>query len=251
MFCPNCGAKLPDNSRFCGSCGRPTSPAAAPAPQYQAPAVQYAPVYAPQPQRAEQPAAAPRRWPAVIGILMVLSLTISLAAYVFYYMYLRYYGASLGGYFLIQTFIALTCSVLAIVLFFTPTRQVPAVTSIPRWIGVLSSLVGIFVLPRGGMSVQQLLTFFLFTLSPVILYTIGTAAKPRTVAIAVIHLALVVFAFVVSCFSYEWRMWQSGSLARTYLLLYIVLNAIAALIAGVGYTIALFCSRRKYYPDKQ
>ena len=32
MFCTHCGAKLPDNSRFCGMCGNPTSaPAAAPA----------------------------------------------------------------------------------------------------------------------------------------------------------------------------------------------------------------------------
>ena len=32
MFCTHCGAKLPDNSRFCGMCGNPTSaPATAPA----------------------------------------------------------------------------------------------------------------------------------------------------------------------------------------------------------------------------
>lgn len=38
-FCPNCGAQLPDDARFCGNCGTPCEPVAAPQPQ---PAANYA-----------------------------------------------------------------------------------------------------------------------------------------------------------------------------------------------------------------
>jgi len=49
MFCPNCGKRIPDGSRFCGECGKPI--AAAPAPATQAkPSPQ--PI---QPQPAQQP----------------------------------------------------------------------------------------------------------------------------------------------------------------------------------------------------
>ena len=65
MFCPNCGKKNPDDSRFCESCGSnlndQAAPAAAPAappaqPAYTAPAQ---PAYAPQPQPVYTPPVQP------------------------------------------------------------------------------------------------------------------------------------------------------------------------------------------------
>ena len=58
-YCPNCGAQLPDDAQFCGSCGTSLGPAETPAqPQYTQPEPQYTqPGYtqAPPPQPAYTP----------------------------------------------------------------------------------------------------------------------------------------------------------------------------------------------------
>ena len=65
MFCTNCGAQLPDGSRFCAQCGAPQEAVAAPVqqpypqqPVYQQPAYQQ-PVYQ-QPAYPQQPSYAPQ-----------------------------------------------------------------------------------------------------------------------------------------------------------------------------------------------
>ena len=50
-YCPNCGAQLPDDAQFCGSCGTPTGPAETPVqPQYTQPQPQYSQPQYPQAQ---------------------------------------------------------------------------------------------------------------------------------------------------------------------------------------------------------
>ena len=55
MICPNCGANLPENARFCGQCGSTIEAAAAPQPAYQQPEFQMPEMAWTQP--VQQPAA--------------------------------------------------------------------------------------------------------------------------------------------------------------------------------------------------
>ena len=72
MFCTHCGAKLPDNSRFCGMCGNPTSaPATAPAEPVAevpvAPVVEEIPEVKPEAVRCPQCGATFEKLPAFCG----------------------------------------------------------------------------------------------------------------------------------------------------------------------------------------
>ncbi len=53
MFCPACGANIPDNSSFCVNCGSATVPPAAPQPEYQQTQYNVPPQY--QPPAYQQP----------------------------------------------------------------------------------------------------------------------------------------------------------------------------------------------------
>ena len=66
MFCTNCGAQVPDGSKFSTSCGSPSAaaPAPAPAPVPSAPAPEPAPEPAPMPEPVATPAPAPEPIPA-------------------------------------------------------------------------------------------------------------------------------------------------------------------------------------------
>ena len=71
-FCPNCGAQLPDGSKFCGKCGSPIAPAPGRQPQP-----------APGPDRKllipENTAGIPRlKIPAIPSIILIISSTITL-----------------------------------------------------------------------------------------------------------------------------------------------------------------------------
>ena len=61
MFCTNCGAQVPDGSKFCTSCGSPiaAAPAPAPAPAPPAPAPEPVVPSAPEPAPASEPIPAP------------------------------------------------------------------------------------------------------------------------------------------------------------------------------------------------
>lgn len=70
MFCTNCGAQVPDGSKFCTHCGSPiaAAPAPAPAPVPPAPAPEPVVPSAPEPASAPEPVATPTPEPAAAPI---------------------------------------------------------------------------------------------------------------------------------------------------------------------------------------
>ncbi len=250
MYCKKCGAALPDGAKFCGNCGNMLN--AAPAPGQYA-AANMPPQGYTQHQRVDQPTVSRITWPPVIGILMAVALVLYIAAQVLDIGNMRYFGVNLGGI-VFQTAINVFVPLLAMILFFVPTRRVPVVTAIPRWIALLAAVLSLIMLANNGASSgifrSQLTTFLLFTLLPTVLYTVGTAAKPRTVVIAIIFLVIALIGFFTNFFGFDWRRLSYGGMERR-MGIYMIVSAVADLFAAAAYTIALFCSRRKYYPEKQ
>lgn len=229
MICPNCRESLPDGAVFCVNCGLRLSPA---------------------PQKAE-PFRAPFRWPVVIPILMLVSFLISIAATVFDIRFYAAQGAAPIAYVVFAA--ALMLPLIAAVLFFTPTRRVPAVTSIPRLLALVLNAVSLVsttaTLSSAGATnalVYRYASFFI-TLAVIALYVAGCAAKPKSPAIALIHLVLMLVMCAASLLSFD-----PAHLAdpdRVYRALFIasLLSAAAGTFSGAAYSIALFFTRRKYY----
>lgn len=254
MFCPYCGEKLPEGSLFCGNCGKPLSrPAQQSAPVQPAPAQQSAPAQpAPvQTQAPDRPAVSSRRWPAVIGVLLAIAFNIDIVATVFYGLFLVRIGADPSKVILMLQPTALLM-LLAMILFFTPTRRAPGVTSIPLWLSVAYfafSVTASFLNRSYGFRASQLVALALFVLLPAILYTVGTAPKPRSVAMAVIFLIAAVAITVAESFNvYKSIGWHGGY--ERYYFIYIFTHFIASAFAGAAYSIAVFFARRRFYPEK-
>lgn len=70
MLCTNCGAQVPDGSKFCTHCGSPiaAAPAPAPAPEPPAPAPEPVVPSAPEPAPVPEPVATPASEPAAVPV---------------------------------------------------------------------------------------------------------------------------------------------------------------------------------------
>ncbi len=229
MICPNCRETLPDGAVFCVNCGLRL---------------------APEPQKAV-PFRAPIRWPVVIPILMLISLLISCVSAVFTARFYVSMHAEPVAYVILA--FQLMLPLLAAVLFFTPTRRAPVVTSIPRLLALVFTAVNLVsttaALSSVGASnaiVYRYVSLFV-SLSAAALYVVGCAAKPKSPAIALIHLVLMLVICAASLLSFDPMHLSDPD--RVYRALFIasLLSAAAGLFSGAGYCIALFFTRRKYY----
>lgn len=227
MICPNCRETLPDGAVFCVNCGLRL---------------------APEPQKAE-PFRAPIRWPVVIPILMLISFLISCVSAVFTaHFYVSMHAEPLA--YVILAF-QLMLPLLAAVLFFTPTRRAPVVTSIPRLLALVFTVISLVpttaALSSAGASgaiVYRYVSFFV-SLSAAALYVAGCAAKPKSPAIALIHLVLMLVICAASLLSFDPMHLSDPVYSGVYI--GTLLSAAAGLFSGAGYCIALFFTRRKYY----
>lgn len=246
MNCPNCGEPLPEGARFCVNCGSSLGVAPAPVPS--------------EPDKSAEPAfRAPIRWPVIIPILMLVGFIFFLVSFALtvrqYQLMLEGMYAGTGSLLTLTIWPAVSTLIilLAAVLFFTPTRRVPVVTSIPRILLLIMSAITLVsyytnaVAMPEGMLLSQTVRF-LISCIPVVLYIIGCASKPRSAAIAVIHLVLVMILCVVPFFSMDYH--YAFSAEQPYISLAAestLVSAAANLFVGAAYSIALYFTRRKYY----
>ncbi len=188
MNCPFCGENLPDAARFCVNCGRPL----APNPQvYAAPAPQ-------APVRRETP----RRWPAVLGIFMLIAALLYAAEAVFDF---RAFGMVLSRYPLGAANLiipALLC-LAAGVIFLTPTRRAPVLSALPHllfasWMAayLMLALFSKATVPQNLQTGAWLIAFALACITA-FFYLLAAAIRPHGKGLAVVHLVFCAVASTV------------------------------------------------------
>lgn len=200
MICPQCGERLPDEARFCVNCGRNLG--VAPAPGAYVPAAQaYRPVQQPAPKKEQ-----PKRWPVVFGIMLIIGAAL-LAAAVYLQLWLYHLPAK---WFLanpesaVNMLLPILLYILAAVFFFTRTRRTPFVTAIPPIILAAWNFIYIIigVLRRhGGVSLSATMMITFFICLAALFYLLTAAIRPRSRALAVIHLIICVLGSIAACFS--------------------------------------------------
>ena len=232
MFCPNCGSYVADDCAFCGNCG-----SAVPRSLVNE-SGRYSPVeLKSDPQRVW--AVPSSRWPVIAGILMSFALML----FAFHtYFYLRFFNSIFEMFKETSFGVYLFSYLTATVLFFAPTRRVAAVTSIPRWIIVAYQLY-LLVKHRefGGDDFVSSFINFQLILIPVILYTIGTAVRPRSSALAVVHLIMTV---LVLCYSIYRNLEYYKYLVK-YEDMEWLLSLLSQVFAGAAYSVALFFTQKR------
>lgn len=185
MNCPYCGESLPNAARFCVNCGRPLAldprVYAAPAPQ--------------APVRRE----APRRWPAVLGIFMLIAALLYAAEAVFDF---RAFGMVLAHVPLAAAslIIPVLLCLAAGVVFLASTRRVPIVSAIPHmlfavWSAVFAALT-VFLKTETLLPIQNAawLFGFVFQCFASLFYLLAAAIRPHGKGLAAVHLVFCVLA---------------------------------------------------------
>ena len=231
MNCPYCGEKNENDARFCVNCGASLIDRAfecvyaAPAPGFRGIA-------------ASLGKTSPRKWPAVIPVLMGAALVLEIMYAVIYAGIARAYGFS--WMMVIGSLVSTALVLLALGLFIAPTRPQPIVTAIPRIIGVVWTLIMLFFSRPNVLSL-------LIVLVPAALYIVGAAVKPRSPALAVIHLVLTVVVFVLVIFSFDYLRLNSADKLLMSIAVGNAVSGASGLLSGIGYSVAMFYTRRKYF----
>lgn len=265
MFCQQCGNEIPDDSRFCTSCGAP-APVTARAPvsentgyippvnnntgyippvQQQAPYAQ--PAYnggyaAPQPKAKKTLT----KWPPSIGIMGVISLVFFVAALVMLFLYYTENLYMPLGSFVGSHIIDLILAVAVPVLFFIHTRKLAFLTAIPMVISLV--LTGIYAFRdfrylMDDVSMVRNFLVFAFELILVIFYILQMTIRPHNPALSILYLIfavleLIVLAIFLVIFVTRGRFY-------TFMPIYQILNYISSVFLSVTYIMAMFASRKK------
>lgn len=255
MFCNNCGKEIPDGSKFCLECGTPVS---LPEPE---PAIEPEPAPEPAPEPEPAPACS-SKWPPVIGILMLIAFAVFCVGFVFY---VKYVVAANGGADVKGTILAVTMQtvpwiwmIAAPILFFVRTRRRPFITAIPRilcagW-SVVTTAISLVTYLNSSHSatyfVSTQIASLLVSMLPVVLYLLAVFIKPKTAVIAILHLIVSLLLVFLSFLSANFNTLLRESTAFRYYGLFLILGYVSSLFSAMGYSIACFLIRRKYYPEK-
>ncbi len=282
MFCQQCGSQIPDDSKFCTSCGAPTpiaksadfaaepvTPPAERIAETQAiptPVPVYPQENMAQPQNYAQPAPAYQqpaynagamqaqpqkkkwhtRWPASTGVMGVIFLVFFLASLVALYMYFREdIYMPLGTFFGVRRIIDILLAVAVPVLFFVHTKKLAFLTAIPMVIQLI--LTGINVFSNMGYTDDLLLgmdiILFAFEFILVILYVIQMCVRAHNPAMPIIYLILSILELLAAA------VFVVVSIAEYYrpdmMIAYSIFNYIASIFLTAAYCIAMFSSRKR------
>ena len=282
MFCQQCGSQIPDDSKFCTSCGAPTpitksadfaaepvTPPAERVAQTQAiptPVPVYPQENMAQPQNYAQPdpayqqpaynagamQAQPQkkkwhtRWPSSIGTMAIISLVFYLGALVPLFLYFRADSyMPITGFLSAYRIIEILLAIAIPVLFFTHTKKLAFLTAIPMVISLILFAVDTFSAIRymDSVSLGQNVVLFGFEFILVILYVIQMSARPRSAALPIIYLIFSILELLLLAVFVI--MAVAESYAPDMYIVYRLVHFVSSIFLTVAYCIAMFSSRKR------
>ena len=282
MFCQQCGSEIPDDSKFCTSCGAPTpiaksadfaaepvTPPAEKIAETQAiptPIPVYPQENMAQPQGYAQPAPAYQqpvyntgamqaqpqkkkwhtRWPSSIGTMAIISLVFYLGALVPLYLYFHEETyMPILGFFGVYRIIEILLAIAVPVLFFTHTKKLAFLTAIPMVISLILFAVDTFSALRymDSLSLGQNVVLLGFEFILVILYVIQMSVRPRSAAMPIIYLIFSILELLVLAVFVIIAVTEYY--APDMYIVYRIVNYISSIFLTVAYCIAMFSSRKR------
>ncbi|MBR3381887.1 MAG: zinc ribbon domain-containing protein [Clostridia bacterium] len=222
MRCTFCGEENENDARFCVNCGRALS----------------SPV--------SMPAAAPRaeRWSGAVIGLSAAGLAFTCVYAALYIRFARLTGSPPVS--CLMPAISVTIALAAVALFIAPTRRIPIVTAIPRILSLIMSSYSLIMLAvHGSAALPRVAVNYVLVLAPAVLYVVCAAAKPRSSALAVVHIVLTVLLLVFGLLSGDYAHMFRGDTVMRLVAFMNAASCFAALLSGLAYSLAMLQMRKK------